>query len=86
MPEAITSSAAMTLLESVVGNLKRADAQDALTGPIKRGDRNTISLHLQSIDKEMPEVADLYQTLGRQTMKMLNDFRLNELLESESNE
>jgi predicted short-subunit dehydrogenase-like oxidoreductase (DUF2520 family) len=86
MPEAITSSAAMPLLESVVGNLKRTDARNALTGPIKRGDRNTISLHLQSIEKEMPEIVDLYQTLGRQTMKMLNDFRLNELLESESNE
>ena len=86
MPKEIISSAAMPLLESVTANLKKANARDALTGPIKRGDRKTIDKHLQSIETEVPEVVELYKSLGRQTMKMLNDFRLNELLELKSNE
>lgn len=72
--------ATLPLLESVIANSIEKEGKDALTGPIKRGDKNTVSLHLQQIQKEIPESFELYRTLGRETMKMLNDFRLKDII------
>lgn len=39
----------------------------ALTGPIARGDEETVQRHLQAIEAEMPELLDLYRALVERT-------------------
>ena len=72
--------ATLPLLESVIENCINLESKDALTGPIKRGDKNTVSLHLQQLQNEMPEAVEIYKALGIKTMIMLNDFRLKEII------
>lgn len=42
----------------------------ALTGPIERGDGETVALHLDAIDSEAPSIRDLYVAAGLQTLKL----------------
>lgn len=76
----IIKEAVVPLMESVFENIRSKESRNALTGPIKRGDKNTVSLHLQQLQKEAPENIEIYRELGKETMKMLNDFRLENIL------
>jgi predicted short-subunit dehydrogenase-like oxidoreductase (DUF2520 family) len=40
---------------------------DALTGPIARGDRDTVGLHLSALAERAPELAPLYEALAERT-------------------
>lgn len=71
------------LLESVILNLKGKDCKEALTGPIKRGDENTIRMHLESLNTSIPEMTEFYKLMGRQTMQMLGDYSLRELFKED---
>ena len=63
--------ATQPLLESVIDNLKDKNCADALTGPIKRGDEKTVSMHVESLSAFMPEMLELYTLMGKETLKML---------------
>ncbi len=76
-----TQAATTPLLESVIENLRDKSTAEALTGPIKRGDLETVDMHLASMTKEMPEVLQLYKQLGRQTMQMIEDYKLKDILD-----
>ena len=39
----------------------------ALTGPIARGDEETVQRHLEAIENQMPELLDLYRALSERT-------------------
>jgi predicted short-subunit dehydrogenase-like oxidoreductase (DUF2520 family) len=41
--------------------------QEALTGPIARGDEATVQRHLEVIEAEMPDLLDLYRALAART-------------------
>jgi predicted short-subunit dehydrogenase-like oxidoreductase (DUF2520 family) len=43
---------------------------DALTGPIARGDSNTVSVHREAISRTAPELLPLYDTLARRTREL----------------
>lgn len=73
--------ATMPLLESVIQTCKTKEPKEALTGPIKRGDQNTIKLHMQALHLFAPEMADLYKFMGKQTMHMLGDYSLKKLFD-----
>lgn len=68
------------LVESVLENLQNKTTKDALTGPIKRGDKETVKKHLKVLEQNLPELTELYKVLGRETMKMIGDFRLKKTL------
>jgi predicted short-subunit dehydrogenase-like oxidoreductase (DUF2520 family) len=57
------------LLEGTARNICRGGVGDALTGPITRGDVETVRLHLSSLRGD-PELADLYCTLGRRALEV----------------
>ena len=80
MPRDNIQEATRPLLESVILNLKGKDLKDALTGPIKRGDKNTVRMHLESLNALMPEMTALYTLMGRKTMQLLGDYSLEEVL------
>ena len=68
------------LLQSTLKNIAEHDTmKDALTGPIKRGDKTTIIKHLKAIEKYMPSKSALYNELGKGTMEMLHDYELKSI-------
>lgn len=83
MPRDNIHEATRPLLESVILNLKEKDLKDALTGPVKRGDKKTIRMHLKSLNAFMPEMTALYTLMGRKTMQLLGDYSLEEVLQDD---
>ncbi len=81
LPEMSVPSATMPLVESVIHNLMDKKPTEALTGPIKRGDAATVKLHIDTISKLMPEVLEFYKYMGKETMTMINDYKIKEILE-----
>lgn len=69
-PEAALA-ALMPLVDGTVNNLHQADlARQALTGPIARGDVNTVQGHLAVLP---PEFLTVYCTLGEETLKLAQE-------------
>lgn len=56
------------LINGTLNNIEQVGIPDALTGPIARGDVDTVSDHLAAIRQLSPEAADLYVRLGRATI------------------
>lgn len=59
----------LPLFEQNVNNIKKAGAIKSLTGPIERGDVETIRRHLDALDRET-WIKALYVCLGRSTLKI----------------
>ncbi len=69
------------LLQSTLKNInENKKMSDALTGAIKRGDTTTVIKHLEALEKYMPSKTTLYKELGKETMEMLQDYKLKEIL------
>ncbi len=56
------------LVRTTVDNLFAGSPEQALTGPIVRGDTTTVSSHLLTIESRQPQFLDLYLTLARHTL------------------
>ena len=81
MSKSEIKKATAPLLRSTLMNVEAyKNMGDALTGPIKRGDKTTIKKHLEALVNYMPSKTVLYRELGKETMKMLNDDRLKDVL------
>jgi predicted short-subunit dehydrogenase-like oxidoreductase (DUF2520 family) len=71
--------ALISLMEGTLSNLKALPPEEALTGPIARGDIGTVSRHLRAIEKTAPHLLDIYKTMGRQALQLArNKGRLDE--------
>ena len=77
--EAIGSTAAdgrhhlwVPLLDGVVSNIRRKGVQRALTGPIRRGDANTVRRHLEALDRP-----DLYRILASIALEIAREAGLD---------
>ena len=44
-----------------------AHGDEALTGPVRRGDAGTVGAHLAALDRELPELAQTYRAFARVT-------------------
>ncbi len=60
-------SALAPLMHATVENLQKVGPVDALTGPIARGDTETLQRHVKALQQEAPELLPLYQTLASLT-------------------
>lgn len=69
--------ALVPLMKSVIENLTELPPNEALTGPIARGDASTIDKHLELL-KDQPEFLSLYSKLGRKTVNMVRDGQLSQ--------
>ena len=56
------------LIRGTVENLKHMDTKEALTGPIARGDINTVKAHLDAVSDK--GIEDFYRYLGQATVHM----------------
>jgi predicted short-subunit dehydrogenase-like oxidoreductase (DUF2520 family) len=56
------------LISGTLSNIEKVGTVKALTGPIVRGDAETVKKHVDEIDSMAPELLNLYRTLGRYTV------------------
>jgi predicted short-subunit dehydrogenase-like oxidoreductase (DUF2520 family) len=58
---------ALTTLRNIINQGARA----GLTGPARRGDRQTIERHIRALKMELPELVPLYRVLNRRLMELV---------------
>ncbi|MDI6907772.1 MAG: DUF2520 domain-containing protein [Thermoanaerobacterales bacterium] len=58
------TAALLPLVEGTVANVRRAGVAAALTGPVARGDLDTVRGHVEALRALDPEAAELYRLLG----------------------
>ncbi len=63
-------NALLPLIQGTLKNIEKIGIPAALTGPIARGDAQTVEDHLASISRENPDLLGLYCELGRYTVKL----------------
>jgi predicted short-subunit dehydrogenase-like oxidoreductase (DUF2520 family) len=56
------------LIRATVENISELGTEAALTGPIARGDRRTVTNQLEVLDRNARELSDLYRALGSWTV------------------
>jgi len=62
----------LPLIKSSIANLDEMDSADALTGPLVRGDTETVRKHLAAMKAQKLTLAlQVYRALGKQTLEML---------------
>lgn len=50
----------LPLLRSTLDNVERMPLEEALTGPVRRGDPDTVARHLEMLHRRLPELAEIY--------------------------
>jgi predicted short-subunit dehydrogenase-like oxidoreductase (DUF2520 family) len=55
------------LIEGTLGNVEKSGTENALTGPIARGDVETVSDHIAALKESLPELLRSYRALGEHT-------------------
>jgi predicted short-subunit dehydrogenase-like oxidoreductase (DUF2520 family) len=58
------------LIMGTLSNIKNNGSVNALTGPVARGDSDIVKSHLNAIEKDAPEFADLYRLMGKYTLNI----------------
>ncbi len=71
------TQAFMPLITATLENIEKSGTVNALTGPLVRGDENTIAKHTEAIKTQTPEFLALYQTMGLATIEMIKDKRID---------
>jgi len=62
-----------SLVSGVLENLQQHAPAAALTGPIARGDNDTLQTHLDALDQSLPAQAELYRQNSRYLVDMMAD-------------
>jgi predicted short-subunit dehydrogenase-like oxidoreductase (DUF2520 family) len=68
IPQAEAVTALLPLLRGTVNNIESIGLPDCLTGPIARGDLDTIRKHLEDIAAKCPSLLSAYKEMGQQTI------------------
>lgn len=72
------------LIEGTLDNVEKIGIPEALTGPIARGDVDTVAAHIEHIVAQVPELEALYSRLGVDTVGIarakgaINDARVKD--------
>jgi predicted short-subunit dehydrogenase-like oxidoreductase (DUF2520 family) len=62
--------ALMPLMTSAVRNLVEVGLPSAMTGPVVRGDVESVERHVAALTRSAPEVLDIYRRLGREVLRI----------------
>ncbi len=65
--------AVLPLVKGTLANIEALGIPKALTGPIDRGDSDTVRGHLEAMRQRVPELLPLYRELARQTIGVARD-------------
>lgn len=66
------------LIEGSINNIRSLGTVKALTGPIVRGDVNTIHSHIEGLKDKLPSKLEFYKAMGRETTKVAQRGRLKD--------
>ncbi|MFP4028628.1 MAG: Rossmann-like and DUF2520 domain-containing protein [Candidatus Brocadiia bacterium] len=66
----VALKAFLPLIQGTVQNLKKLGLTNCLTGPIVRGDVETVRRHLEALQESRIELARLYRRLGLRTLEI----------------
>ena len=58
------------LIETTWRQMQQRRPEDAHTGPIARGDGETVQLHLDALARHLPHLTPLYAALGAETVRL----------------
>lgn len=58
------------LVEGTLGNLAAQPPEDALTGPVARGDAQTLAAHLDALQRHLPHLLPAYVALATETVRV----------------
>lgn len=61
------------LMDQTLANAKAIGVQQALTGPIARGDAGTLEAHLSALRTLAPDVLELYLAAARRELRLVED-------------
>jgi predicted short-subunit dehydrogenase-like oxidoreductase (DUF2520 family) len=78
VPEDAARGALGTLLVSAAQNASAMGPAAALTGPVARGDVETVRAHLEAL-AEVPEILEVYRAMSREAIALASAERLDEL-------
>ncbi len=67
-PEA--RGALVALMSTALENLNEGTPQEQITGPVARGDARTVGLHLEALQRELPEALPAYLSLARASLSI----------------
>ncbi len=77
IPQKTLMDALLPLMKSSLDNLKELSPSEALTGPISRGDVQTVQRHVKLLENE-EELLNVYKKLGLLTLELIgNDLKDN---------
>jgi predicted short-subunit dehydrogenase-like oxidoreductase (DUF2520 family) len=68
IPQSQAAQALLPLIRGTIHNIDTVGIPQCLTGPIARGDIETIKKHLDALQKVAPALLSTYQELGLQTI------------------
>jgi predicted short-subunit dehydrogenase-like oxidoreductase (DUF2520 family) len=68
IPREQATQALLPLLKGTLNNIETAGIPQALTGPIARGDIETVKKHIAALQQEAPDALSAYCELGLQTL------------------
>jgi predicted short-subunit dehydrogenase-like oxidoreductase (DUF2520 family) len=60
----------LPLMVGALQNVESLGVGEALTGPVARGDEDTIKRHLQALQALRPEIGDIYKVLGKEAVNI----------------
>jgi predicted short-subunit dehydrogenase-like oxidoreductase (DUF2520 family) len=63
----------LPLVRGTLANLEQLGIPQALTGPIARGDAQTVAGHVAALQQRAPELLELYLVLARQTIPLAQE-------------
>ncbi len=70
LDEASARQAAAPIIRATVSNVLENGTQASLTGPIARGDVETVRRHLDALDAYNRDLAEFYRVIGRRTVAL----------------
>ncbi len=70
LPPADAVPALLPLMQGAVTNLGKLGVEQALTGPVARGDTATVARHLQALAEQLPDLLPAYQALGLEALNL----------------
>jgi predicted short-subunit dehydrogenase-like oxidoreductase (DUF2520 family) len=70
VPQDQAVKALLPLLKGTVNNIERVGIPNCLTGPIARGDVETIRKHVVALEKSQPASLEAYRVLGLNTLSI----------------
>lgn len=62
--------ALVSLMTTALANLSDGTADEEITGPVARGDATTVRLHLEALQREVPELLSTYLSLAQTALAL----------------